>query len=213
MYEMTYSVYLKRQKKNFIAHRGLLHGPDAELENHPEVITRALEEGFGVEFDLNYVDGVWVLGHDKPQYQVPFSFIRNLVYVGADMNGYPRTRLNFHRVFIHLKDMKTVEAFHSLTKDEMESNLSPNARYQYNWFYHVNDQMTITSGGVPWVHPYASYVPAGSAWVVPIELQNEESLTNRIVWGKPDYYCVDHTRQLWGHVNDYMSLPSLADFN
>jgi hypothetical protein len=197
---MTYSVHLKREKKNFIAHRGLMFGPDKQLENHPDTILYALIEGFGVEFDLNYVDGAWVLGHDKPQYQVPFSFIQNLVYEGGDQHGYPRTRLNFHRVFIHLKDLKTVEAFHSLIAEEMASNLSPNARYQYNWFYHERDQMTITSGGVPWVHPHVNYVPSGSAWVVPTELQNPTGMKSPF-WGKPEYYCVDHTYTLWEHAN------------
>ena len=59
----------------YIAHRGLLDGPDEKLENSPDQITKALCAGFQAEIDLWYIDGEYLLGHDKPTYKVDINFI------------------------------------------------------------------------------------------------------------------------------------------
>ena len=61
----------------FIAHRGLFNGPDPETENSPRQITAALSKGFDVEIDVWVVNGKFVLGHDKPQHEVPAEFFWN----------------------------------------------------------------------------------------------------------------------------------------
>ena len=54
-----------------IAHRGLLSGPDKDLENRPEQIDTALSKGFEAEVDVWVVDGQkFMLGHDQPLYQL-----------------------------------------------------------------------------------------------------------------------------------------------
>ena len=58
-----------------IAHRGLLEGPNKELENHPDQIEKALSEGFEVEIDLQVQNGLPFLGHDSPQYVTTVSFL------------------------------------------------------------------------------------------------------------------------------------------
>jgi hypothetical protein len=58
-----------------IAHRGLADGPDKAFENHPKKIVDSLNEGFDCEVDIRYVDGHWFLGHDEPQYEVPWEFL------------------------------------------------------------------------------------------------------------------------------------------
>ena len=59
----------------YIAHRGLLQGPDPELENCPEQIKLALDLGYDCEIDLWSQGGLLFLGHDKPTYHVTYSFV------------------------------------------------------------------------------------------------------------------------------------------
>lgn len=58
-----------------IAHRGLINGPDKNLENNPMQIKLALSLGYDVEIDLNVIDGKLFLGHDTPDYQINESFL------------------------------------------------------------------------------------------------------------------------------------------
>lgn len=59
-----------------IAHRGLIHGPDKQTENHPEYIELALSLGFAAEVDLWVKNSILMLGHDKPQYRTDLDFLR-----------------------------------------------------------------------------------------------------------------------------------------
>jgi hypothetical protein len=61
--------------KLIIAHRALLEGPDAALENHPDQIARALSEGFDAEIDAWYLNGRWMLGHSTPDYETNWDLI------------------------------------------------------------------------------------------------------------------------------------------
>jgi hypothetical protein len=61
-----------------IAHRGLLEGPNKELENTPNQILKALDKGFDCEVDLWYINGELFLGHDGPQYFVDEKFINSI---------------------------------------------------------------------------------------------------------------------------------------
>jgi len=54
----------------YIAHRGLFNGPDVNLENRPEQIEQALNEGFDCEVDLWLIDSDFYLGHDRPDYAI-----------------------------------------------------------------------------------------------------------------------------------------------
>lgn len=64
-------------KSTLIAHRGLLYGPNKELENHPDQIKKALDMSFDVEVDVWLVDGCLFLGHDEPQYPITIDFLNN----------------------------------------------------------------------------------------------------------------------------------------
>jgi len=61
----------------FIAHRGNLNGP-SPLENRPDYLRRALDQGFDVEADV-WWDGRhgFYLGHDEPQYAADVGFLIN----------------------------------------------------------------------------------------------------------------------------------------
>jgi hypothetical protein len=47
----------------FIAHRGNVYGPDKINENNPCYLTKALDQGFDVEVDLNVRGRKLLLGH------------------------------------------------------------------------------------------------------------------------------------------------------
>ena len=58
-----------------IAHRGLIQGPDKNLENRPEQIEKVLKSGIDCEIDVWSIYGKWFLGHDEPQYEISTSFL------------------------------------------------------------------------------------------------------------------------------------------
>lgn len=103
-----------------ISHRGNLIGPCNE-ENTPRQILKALDKGFDCEIDLWYVDKKLMLGHDKPQTEVDFSFI----------NQTPS-------LWIHAKN---VEALNYLNDTDV------------NYFFHYNDNATLTSHKYIWCYP------------------------------------------------------------
>ncbi len=59
-----------------IAHRGLTDGPNKSLENQPQHIKSALDQGFDCEVDLWVFDGRLYLGHDGPQYNITEEFLK-----------------------------------------------------------------------------------------------------------------------------------------
>lgn len=58
-----------------IAHRGNLTGPNSLTENSPEQINLCILKGYDVEIDIWYIDNEFYLGHDKPTYKIPFSYL------------------------------------------------------------------------------------------------------------------------------------------
>lgn len=59
----------------YISHRGNLNGPIGMKENHPSYIKEAIRQGFQVEIDVWYDQGKFILGHDRPQYEVKKHFL------------------------------------------------------------------------------------------------------------------------------------------
>ncbi len=60
-----------------ISHRGNINGPDKHVENHPDQIKKAISLGYDVEIDVWYKENQLYLGHDKPQYKVDLTFLKN----------------------------------------------------------------------------------------------------------------------------------------
>jgi hypothetical protein len=58
-----------------IAHRGLTDGPDELLQNHPDQVQRALDQGFDAEIDLWFLDNKWYLGHDGPEHETNWNLL------------------------------------------------------------------------------------------------------------------------------------------
>jgi len=113
----------------YIAHRGNTNGKFESWENEPTYIDKAIKSGFDVEVDVWYIKTEsfgWqlFLGHDKPQYGVDFRWFRD--------------RLN--RLWIHCKNIEAVEFF-------SESG------YDFNFFWHEDDTLTLTSLKHIWAYP------------------------------------------------------------
>jgi len=107
-----------------IAHRGLISGPDPEIENSPELIeTSATIHNFFVECDLWYKSNKLWLGHDKPQYQISENWLNDI-----------RSTL-----FIHAKNLEAARFLSSSKK--------------YTWFFHDQEAFTFTSHGHLWQYP------------------------------------------------------------
>lgn len=106
-----------------IAHRGNTNGA-SHKENQPGYLKDAIAKGFDVEFDLWKLKDLLWLGHDGPQYFIDDAF---LLETGANS-------------WIHCKNL---DALHYL------ATTFP----QLNYFWHQEDDYTLTSQGYIWTYP------------------------------------------------------------
>lgn len=107
-----------------ISHRGNTVGQIENLENEPTYIDKAIKEGFDVEVDVWYKDNLLWLGHDKPQYSVDFIWFIDRIT----------------KLWVHCKNIEAIEYF---SKSD----------YGFNFFWHQNDTLTLTSKNYIWVYP------------------------------------------------------------
>jgi hypothetical protein len=107
-----------------ISHRGNTNGRLESWENEPTYIDLAIRKGLDVEIDVWYKDKMLWLGHDEPKYGVDFSWFRD--------------RLT--KLWIHCKNTAAVVYF----KD---------CGYDINYFWHQEDDLTLTSKGHIWAYP------------------------------------------------------------
>lgn len=117
-----------------ISHRGNIDGRLPNLENSPDYIDAAIEMGFDVEIDVRLINGNLWLGHDTHEYKITTDWLIN--------------RSDY--LWIHCKDMVTLNYFTEYAES-------------YHYFYHANDDATITSGGFNWVHPNIQPIDNGIA--------------------------------------------------
>lgn len=61
----------------YIAHRGLLNGPNKKIENNPNQIKKCLDLNFDCEIDVWLINNSFYLGHDNPTYLVDLNFLKN----------------------------------------------------------------------------------------------------------------------------------------
>jgi hypothetical protein len=110
-----------------ISHRGNLNGKFIDLENSPEYIDKAIKLGYQVEIDIWYKDEKLWLGHDFPRYEISYNWLQY------------RSEL----LWIHCKNANSLEYFYRINKN---NNL-------FNYFWHENDLVTLTSKGFIWAYP------------------------------------------------------------
>lgn len=107
-----------------ISHRGNLNGPHSVIENHPDSISLAIHMGFDVELDVWLKYGRIFAGHDEPQFLLEDSFIKSI-------HG---------KAWFHCKNFEALDYF-------------SNYEQKLNYFWHDQDQYTITSLGYIWAYP------------------------------------------------------------
>lgn len=114
-----------------IAHRGNIEGPNPLEENNPDYIEKAISEGYDVEIDVRYdkYEEQFYLGHDNSQYLVSRYWLAQ----------------NMEFLWIHCKNTEALCQF-SKTGG-------------YNYFWHQEDDFTLTSKKYIWSYPGKPYSP------------------------------------------------------
>ena len=129
-----------------ISHRGNITRSIPERENDPKYIHEAIVNGFNVEVDVWFVDGKFKLGHDKPQYDFPHQLIEHQA----------------KKLWIHCKNLEAVAQFNILDRDGI----------YINYFWHQEDDITLTSRGYIWAYPGKQ--PINNSIAVMPELNNDD---------------------------------------
>jgi len=111
-----------------ISHRGNIDGPNNSQENNPEYVDNALKFFYDVEVDLRLKNDKFYLGHDEPQYYVPMIWL-----VERKDN-----------LWIHCKDLDCLNNF-------------SNSPIDFNYFWHQEDDYTLTSKNFIWTYPGKKY--------------------------------------------------------
>ena len=107
-----------------ISHRGNINGRFESYENEPNYIDIAIKKGYDVEIDVWFKDNMLWLGHDKPDYGVNFSFIKDRI----------------SKLWVHCKNVEAVVYFKE-------------CGFPVNYFWHEEDTLTLTSHNHLWVYP------------------------------------------------------------
>lgn len=107
-----------------ISHRGNVNGKHGSYENAPNYIDKAISQGYDVEVDVWMVDGVLFLGHDKPQYGITQYWLNE----------------RYEQLWIHCKNIEAIEWFNMIGGE-------------FNYFWHQEDTITLTSNGTIWAYP------------------------------------------------------------
>lgn len=142
-----------------IAHRGLVDGPNSEIENKYETLLSARQQGFDVEIDVWCLDHKLWVGHDKPDYEITTDQLKVLAEDTID---------SYCHAWIHCKNIQAVRIFYELSM------------YRFTFFYHENDAMTLASNGYFWTYPSKQLTPY-SICVLPE--------TTYALWEVPSLYC------------------------
>lgn len=132
-----------------ISHRGNTNGIIKEKENHPDYIDDAFLHNYDVEIDIWYNDNNLYLGHDYPNIKIDKEWLL----------------CRSNKLWVHCKDIKSLYFL-----KELNDNI--------NYFYHQNDDVTITSKGFFWTYP-GKELTKNSIAVLP-EIQEFENIYNAI---------------------------------
>jgi len=124
-----------------ISHRGNIDGKIIERENHPTYIDEAIALEYDVEIDVWMIEGVLYLGHNEPQYGVTQHWLNE----------------RYQNLWIHCKNVEAMEWFNMIGG--------------FNYFWHQEDTLTLTSMNVIWAYPGKQPIK-GSIAVMP-EIHND----------------------------------------
>lgn len=141
------------RKMKLIAHRGLINGPNQDIENHPDQVESTIGQGFDCEVDLWFEDSRFYLGHDTPQYPIDKDFLIK----------------HKKHLWIHAKNL-TALYWLTTTKDF------------FNYFWHQEDDFVVTSKGFIWTYPGKALTDR-SVMVMPEWNNPELHNINKICYG------------------------------
>lgn len=116
-----------------ISHRGNLEGPCPESENDPSQILKCLELGIDVEVDVWCIGSLFYFSHDNPEDPKTKSYCVSIM-PGAS----PLIMLN-GGVWCHAKNLEAAR--------ELKRLKAP------HYFWHQNDDFTLTNDGYFWTYP------------------------------------------------------------
>lgn len=122
-----------------ISHRGNLSGINSNRENTTDYISEALEKGYDVEIDVRGRDGKLFLGHDFEQEEVDGKYLSGLKF------------------WVHAKNIEAVQ----LIREWNRTN-----RGRIHWFWHQEDDITLTSMNFIWTYPGKDIIE-GAIAVIP----------------------------------------------
>ena len=128
--------------KTIIAHRGNRHGPNPKDENHPTYLDKTISDAFAVEIDLWYINKKYILGHDKPDYEISGKWLND----------------NKKYIWCHCKN---IEALYKMSENK-----------HINSFFHNEDDCTLTSKGFIWTYPRNILLTKKSIAVMPERVNN-----------------------------------------
>ena len=107
-----------------ISHRGNIEGKNVDLENKPEYINEAINNGFEVEIDVWFKDKKWFLGHDNPEYGIDLDWLQNT-----------------KKFWIHCKNIDAFSEMYFLFSQDI---------VDLNFFWQDKDLFSLTSHGYLW---------------------------------------------------------------
>jgi hypothetical protein len=120
-----------------ISHRGNIDGRQPNLENKPEYILKALNQGYECEIDVWFIRNKIYLGHDKVKkrmVEINLNFLKN------------------KKLWCHAKNIEALDLMR---------------RNNVHCFWHEDDLVTITSKGWIWCHPRLKIGRKNSITVLP----------------------------------------------
>lgn len=129
--------------KYFISHRGNLKGKLPNRENTKLYIQEALNLGYDVEIDTWIKDSYLYLGHDAPEKKIKLQWLEE----------------RKENLWIHCKSLETLSYFNM-------------CEISFNYFFHDNDDATLTSKGFIWVFPGKQ--PVNNSIAVMPEIHNDD---------------------------------------
>ena len=125
-----------------ISHRGNIDGKILDRENYPSYIDEAIALEYNVEIDVWMIEGVLFLGHDEPQYGVTQHWLNE----------------RCEHLWIHCKNVEAMEWFNMIGG--------------FNYFWHEEDTMVLTSMNIIWAYPGKQ--PIQSSIAVMPEIHNDD---------------------------------------
>lgn len=107
-----------------ISHRGNLNGRSIKDENTVSYVQKAIDNGFDVEIDIWLTNSNLHLGHDGPEQHIRLEWLDE----------------RKDKLWIHCKSLETLSYFNE-------------CKIPFNFFFHDQDQATLTSKSFIWAFP------------------------------------------------------------